>query len=526
MNSLILLIVTLATVLPCYAEGKMNVLFLVSDDMRPEIGAYKGKDYPTPFHPNMHTPNLDALASRSLLLKKAYVQQAVCSPSRTSLLTGRRIDTTHVYDLLHYWRKVAGNFTTIPQYFKENGYITAGMGKIFHPGIASDDNDPISWTEPYFLPKDPWSNGNSWRAVDDKEIIAKPMQDQQTATRAVSTLTKLAPKGKTGEQPFFVAVGFHKPHLPWVFPKSFLDYYPEEDIRLPANPYVPSDMPDIAWQNFHELRDYKDIGRKYGAGQENMTLPDDKVKELRRAYYAALSYTDSLVGEVVAALDKLGLADNTIISFWGDHGWQLGEHSEWCKQTNFEIATHAPMMVRVPGLTDSGVVTERMTEFVDLFPTLAEAAGLPQIPLCARGAESVTTCTEGVSMVPLMKNPEAPWKAAAFSQYPRMAIDGNMVMGYSIRTEQFRYTIWTMYDHTEYKPFSFNRNAHGAELYDHDIDPEENVNRVNFPKYKEQVAKLHKKVAQGWRDALPPSMIERENQGRLMFHSLKGDNDL
>ena len=314
------------------ANQKLNVLFLVSDDMRPQIGAYEGSDFPSSVHPPMHTPNLDALAQRSLLLKRAYVQQAVCSPSRTSLLTGRRPDTTHVHDLQHYFRTVAGNFTTIPQYFKQHGYITTGMGKIFHPGRASNNNDPISWTEPYFVPQTQhwaYEQRHSWFAVNDEETLTHPLPDQLTAQHAVETLKRLAPKAKTGEQPIFVAVGFHKPHLPFVFPKKFLDFYPRESIRLPKNPYAPSNMPEEAWTDFSELRDYVDIADKYGYGAINTTLPDDVVLDLRRAYYSAISYTDSLVGLVVDTMVELGLAGNTIVSFWGDHGWQVGTNNSF-----------------------------------------------------------------------------------------------------------------------------------------------------------------------------------------------------
>ena len=202
-------------------DARMNVLFLVADDMRPELGAYYGKDFPSPIHPTMHSPNLDKLASKSLLLKRAYCQQAVCSPSRTSLLTGRRPDTTHVYDLQTYWRKSGGNFTTIPQYFKENGYTSIGMGKIFHPGIASGHDDPISWSAPYFHATIHWeTRENSWKAVPDYELKDKPLVDNQTAEHALGILRQVAPAAKSGEKPFFVAVGFHRPHLPFVFPES------------------------------------------------------------------------------------------------------------------------------------------------------------------------------------------------------------------------------------------------------------------------------------------------------------------
>ena len=267
---------------------KMNVLFFVSDDMRPEINSFIGSDFPTPIHPRMHTPNLDELYAKSLVLKKAYVQQAVCSPSRTSLLTGRRPDTTHVYDLVKYFRKVGGNFTTIPQFFKDNGYLSAGMGKIFHHGPASDFDDPISWNFPYYHAPNLamyHTYDRSWYSVSKERRDKYPLPDEQIANRAIKMLREAAPKARTGEKPFFFGVGFHKPHLPFVFPEEFLDYYPMEDIRLPDNPYAPQNMPPVAWSSYAELRAYKDINALNATGAINSTLPDQVVKDLRRAYY-------------------------------------------------------------------------------------------------------------------------------------------------------------------------------------------------------------------------------------------------
>ena len=307
-------------------NGKMNILFLVADDMRPEIGAYAGTDFPSPVHPKMHTPNLDALATRSLLLKQAYVQQALCGPSRASLLTGRRPDTTHVYDLFTYWRNAGGNFTTIPQFFKENGYITQGMGKIFHPGSSSHGDDPISWTKPYYHGTDfpVYNDHRSWDAIPNNETEKHPLVDMQIKQHAIEALRQLAPKAKQG-QPFFLAVGFHRPHLPFQFPESFLQYYPEDSIRLPPNPFIPKDFPKIAWNQCGGLAGKKDIRATKSTLKFNTTLPNETVLKLRRAYYSCISYTDSLVGEVIAEMTAQGLANNTIISFWGDHGWQLGK---------------------------------------------------------------------------------------------------------------------------------------------------------------------------------------------------------
>ncbi len=487
-------------------SGRKNVLFLVADDLRPEIGAYIEGDATTQCYPKMHTPNLDNLARHSLVLRRAYVQQALCTPSRTSFLTGRRIDTTKVYTLGQYWRFEAGNFTTIPQYFKEQGYMTFGIGKIFHHRPRALHNDPISWSEPYISPAAPyWDNRSyvSWYAADDEEERQHPLMDTQIATHAVKILTELA-RDESRSVPWFVAVGFNKPHLPFLFPARYSRYYPKSDISLPQNPYAPVDMPEIAWSGYSELRNFDDIKtNRDGADINGTGLPHFKVKELRRGYYAAVSYIDDLIGQVVGALWNLGLAKDTIISFLGDHGYQLGEHGEWCKHTNFELATNAPMMVSVPGLTDDGPVTERLTEFVDLFPTLVEAAGLSQIPLCPEDSISLTLCTEGVSFLPLMKNPKVAWKSAVFSQYVKYNRHLKAhVAGYRARTEHLSYTNWVFYNTSNCTP-DWNI-SYGAELYDHSLDPEENHSNIAHPDYQKKLKKMQRILRRGWRNALPP----------------------
>lgn len=489
----VLILYGLAPFMPlCF--GKKNVLFLVADDMRPQLGAYRGKYYPAPVSPKMHTPNLDALAARSLLLERAYVQEALCSPSRTSLLTGRRPDTTHIYTIGPYFRKVGGNFTTLPEYFKVNGYTSVGMGKVFHPGKASGGDDPISWSEPYFHGEANFEGKNfSWAAIPDELLRNQTLRDQQIADHAIKTLKRLAPAARSGKQPFFIAVGFHKPHLPFVFPKSFLQYYPS--VKLPDNPYAPVDMPDVAWYDYGGLRGYKDIHDLHASGKINTTLPDQTVLSLRRAYYSALTFTDSLIGKVLAELDNLGLSNETIVSFWGDHGYQLGEHGEWCKQTNFELATHAPMMIHIPGKTDKGIRTSQLTEFVDLFPTLVEATGLTSLPLCPVNSTDVQLCREGSSLLPLISHPETPIKMGSFSQYPREGY-----MGYSIRTDAYRYTEWPKFKYAPLYQPDWEILA-GVELYDHVKDPEENVNRAFHPDYAGIRHTLRKMLRAGWRNA-------------------------
>ena len=487
----------------CILQGyegaqKKNVLFLVDDDLRPELSCYVKRGKTSPIYPNIITPNLDRLASQSLLFKRAYVQQAVCTPSRTSFLTGRRPDTTRVWDLHSYFRETGGNFSTIPQYFKNNGYRSIGMGKIFHPGRASGNNDPPSWSERYIRPSNAGfynNHSHSWRTIPREQYQSRPLPDQQIAESAIQALRRVATAAKNGTQPFFVAVGFQKPHLPLVVPEEFLEMYPFPEVTLPANPFAPRYMPRIAWSTWGELRSFGDIASLSPTGEINTTLPDPVTIDLRRAYYSAVTYIDYLVGQVLTELENLGLKDETIVSFIGDHGWQLGDHGSWCKHTNFETSTHTPMMIRVPGLTDNGIISYEFVEFVDLFPTLSEAAGLGKLDLCPDSSSDVFVCTEGHSLMPLIRNPSMPtWKKTVFSQYPRWK-----TMGYSMRTVDHRYTEWVGF--ADGKP-NWNE-IKGAELYEMDKDPLENINKAGYQRMRELRARLSQQLRAGWRAAQP-----------------------
>ncbi|KAK6186264.1 hypothetical protein SNE40_008334 [Patella caerulea] len=467
-------------------EGeKKNVLFIISDDLRPQLGAYKELNLGPSF-----TPNLDNLAGKSLLMKRAYVQCALCSPSRTSFLTGRRPDTTRVYDLKHYFRDVGGNFTTIPQFFKNHGYRSVGMGKIFHPGVtASNNEDPLSWNNFYHLEEDQ-DLSVSWRAVSKAERLKDPLIDELVVAQAKTSLHHLARE----RRPFFLAVGFRRPHLPFVFPEEYLADYPATQIQIPRNDYAPIDMPSIAWSKYPELRSYHDIGALNVTGNLNTTLPDQIVKDLRRAYFSSVTFVDAMVAEVLAELEKLNLMDDTIISFIGDHGFSLGEHGLWAKNTNFEDNVHTPMMIRVPGKTDRGVVTNNLVEFVDLFPTIVEAAGFPPLRQCPERSSQVYLCTEGKSMVPLMTDPDAQWKSAVFSQYER---PGN-IMGYSVKTDKYRYTEWVRVSEKA-SSNSDMADVVARELYDHENDYQENVNLVDHHDKASVVASLKQTLHGGWR---------------------------
>ena len=531
------------------AKPKMNVLFLAADDLRIQLGVDR-----VPGTPEMHTPNFDTIIGDSLFLRQAQVQQAVCSPTRTSVLTSRYPDTTRVWDLVSYFRDVGGNYTTIPQLFKEAGYHTTGGGKIFHPGKASGggpgnskgDDAPYSWSEPFYHSNTSsyWSTnqkqpgcdectGHSWISVSPEAEVKIPLPDAQIAENALATLEQHAANGvgkdleKPGATPFFLAVGFHKPHLPFVAPSRFHDLYPADDIELPGDQQPPTGMPKVAWSNWGELRNYPDIAALNNSGTPGDVLPANVTKALRRAYYAAVSFTDYNIGLVMASLRKHGYYDNTVVSFWGDHGWQLGEHGEWCKHTNFNLATNAPMFVRVPGRTDGGVMSSTPTEYLDLMPTLATAAMGVSVPACpadAAKSRKVQLCTHGTSLLPLIDAPHTAVKRAAYSQYPRgyqkpggqltveeddeatvleddalfdalptaTAGDGvgaqlapskclkdKCTMGYSMLTQHngtyYRYTEWVDFNVKVADGPDWDRVV-GTELYDHAADPMENTN--------------------------------------------------
>ena len=454
-------------------KKKPNVLFFAVDDLRPELACY-GRDW-------IKSPNIDKLAKRGMAFDRAFCQQAVCSPSRSSLLTGTRPDTTKVWDLVTHFRAALPNGVTIPQHFRQNGYFVQGMGKIYHPGY----DDPQSWSVPWQTPAAPTyakikseetvdedkpkgKSGPAWEAGEVEDNFYK---DGKVAEIAVATLKDLAKK----KEPFFLAVGFAKPHLPFVSPKKYWDLYDPAAIKLAPNPYHPKDSPEYALTNSNELRNY------VGMPKEG-PITDTMARQLKHGYYAAVSYTDAQVGKVINELDRLGLGKDTIIVLWGDHGWKLGEHGEWAKHTNFENDTNAPLLMAAPGMKAAGAHSNALVEFVDIFPTLSELAGLP-----------IPGHLEGVSFKPLLDNPNRPWKSAAFSQYPR----GNKVMGYSMRTDRYRLTVW------------LGRNDHShvdaIELYDHQVDPQENVNIAKHPENAELMKGLMEQWKKGWQGAKPPA---------------------
>ena len=498
------------------APVRPNILFIAVDDLRPEFGAY-GADY-------IKSPNLDRLAKAGITFQRAYCQQAVCSPTRTSILTGTRPDTNKVWDLETHFRVALPNVVTLGQHFKNHGYFVQGMGKIYHGSLDDAPSWSVPWGTPkaetYALPENVKLNARRYGVDPDgdnnPEVKAKGkgkakavasaaatipdsmparknirgpafegadvpdnyFQDGKVAELAVSTLQSMSKKS----EPFFLAVGFVKPHLPFVSPKKYWDLYDPAKIELAPNKFRPKDAPDYSILPGGELRNY------YGIPEGS--IPDDLARQLKHGYYASISYMDAQVGKLLDELDRLDLRKNTIIVLWGDHGWKLGEHDAWCKHTTTENDTNTALLLSVPGMKNAGAKTKSIVEFVDIYPTLVEFAGLP-----------LPSHLEGISFRPVVENPARPWKTAAFSQYPRNAgkSGAGTLMGYSMRTERYRLTVWVgRNDHTK---------IDAIELYDHQIDPQENFNVAKAPANGELVEQLLAQWRKGWQGAKPTGAL-------------------
>ncbi|MBP9224320.1 MAG: sulfatase [Verrucomicrobiales bacterium] len=507
MNRIIFYFLVLTFLLyPVLLKAKPNVLFISVDDLRPTLGCY-GDEVAV-------TPHLDALAASGTTFLRAYCQQSVCNASRASLLTGRRPDSTKVYDLTTHFRKALPDVKTLPQQFREAGYQSLAVGKIYHgaKGYAFGNgiDDEPSWSEPGWFPKPNFYHSREgieiaekW-FVDHRSTLAKsypqlaepdatwkdaiirglPWEssdtpddeyaDAQIAAKGIEHLRVLAESG----EPFFLAVGFLKPHVPFVAPKKYFDLYPEGRIPDVPNPFYPKGSPDYAHLDSAEMREYHGIPKHRGepVAEEKLT------REMRRAYYACTSFIDAQVGRLVAALDELGLRQNTVICFWGDHGYHLGENHLWCKRNNYELSCRVPLLVQIPGQKYPGARTSGLVELVDVLPTLTEVCGLPR----DEGAE-------GISLVPLMNEPERKWKSAAFSQYPRVLKEQGNVMGTSMRTDRWRFTEW----------LNEGGTFRQVEIYDLENDPEGNVNLARDPAHRDRIPEFTKQLHAGWKAAQP-----------------------
>ncbi len=498
------------------AADRPNVLFIAVDDLRPELGAYGAK--------HIQSPNIDRLAATGVRFDRAYVQYAICGPSRASTLTGLRPRTLKIEHIDTFYRDTVPEVVTLPQLFKRHGFHTSYIGKVFHPGQTDDAN---SWTRnrsptggegsvAYQLPESRaivkqrrddalakygraqpgMAGGPAWEAADAPDDA---YADGRITAAALAALRELK------DTPFFLGVGFHRPHLPFVAPKKYFDLYDPSALPLTAAPEPPKDAPSIARHSSFELRTRTGVPT---AGPIDAATS----RNLIHAYAACVSFIDAQVGRILAELEALGLSGNTIVVLWGDHGWHLGEHGIWGKATNYEIATRIPFIIRAPGMAGNGRAASAVVESIDLYPTLAELAALP-----------APQALEGRSLVPILQDPAATGKNLAFSEFPspalrewaarplsaemRQTFFGPLMaavettlrrehgarydrefferhlIGYSMRTARYRFTAWVDRRTPTDTPFA-------VEVYDHDRDPHELTNLADRAENRALVAEL------------------------------------
>jgi iduronate 2-sulfatase len=483
MNRLVVIMCVVVFVPASAAAERLNVLFIAADDLRNDLGCYG--------NPLVRTPHLDLLAKRGVVFNRAYCQQAVCNPSRASLLTGRRVDTLRIWDLPTHFRSTFPDVITLPQHFRNQGYFTQNIGKIFHNFRQQIQGDPDSWSVPAVLhfashgADLPQVKGPVPASIagdpkcEQRDVPDNAYYDGRVAELAVQALQQCRDRA----EPFFLAVGFWKPHAPFNAPRRYWDMYQRQDVPLPQNPDWPTDAPRIAWHNGREIR-----------GEQQRVLTTDAIREMRHGYLANISYLDAQVGRVLDELNRLGLADRTVIVFWSDHGFHLGEQTLWAKTSNFELDARVPLIIATPQMKTAGQTTESLAELLDLYPTLNELCGLPAVP-----------DLEGVSLVPVLNSPDREVRSAALTQHPRPAYytGAPQAMGYSIRSATHRYTEWR--DWTSGKTVA-------TELYDHRSDPLETRNlavdksqSAVIASHAELLRSVNPLVRPDWHPVLPTS---------------------
>ncbi len=445
------------------ADHRPNVLFIAVDDMNNDLGCYG--------HPVVKSPHIDRLAARGVRFDRAYCQFPLCSPSRSSLMTGLRPGTTRVFDLQYRFRQGLPDVVTLSQCFGQNGYYHGRVGKIYHYGNPGDIgtsglDDPKSWQEVfnpagrdktaletdvirYPVGKKGNGLGATMAFLSDKPGKDEDHTDGKVATQAIELLEK----HRAG--PFFLAVGFYKPHCPWIAPSKYFDLYAMDQMKLPPlstgltnkvpRPSLASTTP---WP-------YKGV-------------TPDQARECKLAYYASISFVDAQIGRVLDAVDRLKLWDNTVVVFWSDHGYHLGEHGLWMKQSCYEESARVPLIIAAPGKA-RGKSSPRTVELVDLYPTLADLAGI-----------AAPQNLEGASLRPLLDKPDAAWNRPAFTQVQR-----GQFPGYTVRTERWRYIEW-------------DDGEKGVQLFDHDNDPHELDNLAGLPKHAKVEAEMKALVRKNW----------------------------
>ena len=516
------------------AKKKPNILFIAVDDLRPELGAY-GSEIAI-------TPNIDALAGDGLLFENAYCQQAICSPSRASLMTGARPETIGVFENYTYFRDENPDIITLPQHFKNNGYETVYAGKIYH-GKFTDS--ALSWSRQPAIEKVKYkkpSYPGAYATKENQEIYKKNQAEIRAKYNSVShyalgrgpayemaevedheyidgyhtelAIATMKDMVENDDKPFFLGVGFRLPHLDWNAPKKYWDLYDREKIPMSEHVNAPEDGAAMGLHASFELR------VRHGIPKSG-PIEGELAKTLKHAYLASVSYVDAQIGKMISALEEAGIRDNTIIIMWGDHGWHLGDMGVWGKATNYEIATRVPMLIWTPDMPKGsrGKTTAALVELIDMYPTLTELAEL-ELP----------DHLEGQSFVPLLGNPNQEWKKAAFSQFPSPAlrewaanpltaemretyfgplieeVEGKIIkqqgekwnreffendlMGYSMRTKNYRFVAWKDRKNPVAKPVY-------VELYDHQTDPNETKNIAD--EHPELVVELTAQLQAGWK---------------------------
>ena len=458
-----ILLISLLAAIHTAAQDRPNILLILVDDLKPAIGCYGDT--------LAKTSNIDRLAARGIRFERAYCNQAVCAPSRNNLLLGTRSTSLGIYSLGQNFRQAAPNAVTMPQFFMRHGYRTEAIGKVLHTGHGNHD-DPNSWSVPtlhekvveYLLP----TNSASGQLTREEAFFTNQMLDQiRSLPRGAAWeitdvpdnayadgriadegIQRLQAAKQRPDQPFFLALGFVKPHLPFTAPKKYWEMHDPEAFPIAPNQKHPKRAPSYAGKKGGEIVNYTPLTIE---NLKNETIQ----RKLIHGYYAAASFVDAQIGRVLDELDRLEFSKNTIIVFWGDHGWHLGDHGYWTKHTNYEQANRIPIIIVASGMATQGRVTQQLTETVDIYPTLVELADLP-VP-------TVPQPIDGVSLVPVLCDPSRSIRNHAYHCYPRRGR-----MGRAIRTEQYRLIEW--------KKIGDPTNSAEYELYDYINDPGETRN--------------------------------------------------